>query len=264
LDRWTLAFATALLIILIVAGAVALVRDQSEDLPTTSTPLADAQTAGNAAPGFATIPSPGEAAAATAAASTSALLRIILTAAPATPVAVAGAAPKAAQPLPAQSIPSSASGDAMASATPSIPGVSPVPSATPGPAQLGDVPIQPPVFVPEIAWPASRPGAPALGSLTGTGPPGAVVRIYDGKALIGQTQAGEDKEWRCHVPSTLQPGSHVLSVTLSYSGPVTGTLLGAAVGATPGPAALASASLPATVIFSVPMTVSAAGTASVP
>jgi hypothetical protein len=233
LDRWNLAIAVVLLAILVLSLAAGFIQDQSMPLAVSSSLPASGQSTSSKDPGaFATPLSRSEAAAAIAAAGTSAARQGVVTAAPisATPTV---------------------------SATRTAPTV---PPATRAPVRLGDLTIQPPVFVPEAAWPVSRPGAPALGSLTGSAPPGAVVRVFDGNALIGQALAGADKGWRFPLPSTLGPGSHVLSASFTYTGTLPSTT-GAASGPTTTPA---PDTRPITVVFTVPLNVSTTGEATAP
>jgi hypothetical protein len=110
------------------------------------------------------------------------------------------------------------------------------------PVRLGNLSVVPPVFVPEAEFPVSVPGAPALGSLAGSAPPGSVISIFDGNTLLGQVQAGADGQWRFPVPSTLSPGRHVLTAVFSAAG--------AAAGARP-----------LMIVLSAPVIVSAAGEA---
>jgi large repetitive protein len=251
LDRWNLTIACALLVVLVAASAAALLQDGTTGLSGLSSPLAIGQSplpaaGGRGAAGFATPPSPAEAAAAIAAAGTSAARQGVVTAAPATLQAAASSQSRAS----AQT----------ASLAPSTRTPTSTPQSTRTPVWLGNLTVLPPVFVPEAAWPVSRPGAPAIGSLTGSAPPGAVVRIYDGSALLGQARADVDNGWRFPLRSTLQPGRHVLSATFDY----TGTLPSAAGGASGAAATLTPISRPVTIVFSVPVVVSASGEATAP
>lgn len=135
-----------------------------------------------------------------------------------------------------------------AAATPAaaVTTVAATPVAARTPVRLGNLSVVPPVFVPEAEFPVSVPGAPALGSLAGSAPPGSVISIFDGNTLLGQVRAGADGQWRFPVPSTLSPGRHVLTAVFAAAG--------AAAGAAPG-------SRPLMIVLSVPVIVSAAGEA---
>ena len=70
---------------------------------------------------------------------------------------------------------------------------------------------EPQVFAPLIIGP--EPGAPITvteaPTLTGEAPPGAVVRLFDGETLLGETIADADGVWTYTAPD-LSPGEHAI------------------------------------------------------
>src|SRR5450759_2393680 len=163
------------------------------------------------------------------------------TAAGGTPVASTTLTPAAAGPA----TPANAQAAAVpAAATPAaaVTTVAATPVAARTPARLGNLSVVPPVLVPEAEFPVSVPGAPALGSLAGSAPPGSVISIFDGNTLLGQVQAGADGLWRFPVPSTLSPGRHVLTAVFLAAGATAG-------------------GRPLMIVLSAPVIVSAAGEA---
>jgi len=74
-------------------------------------------------------------------------------------------------------------------------------------------PVVAPVAVPGIEIPAAglAPAADTPLTLRGTAAPGAVVRIYDGDVLLGETTAGPDGVWQLELPG-LAAGEHSLVV----------------------------------------------------
>ncbi len=85
------------------------------------------------------------------------------------------------------------------------------------------------VDIPEITPAAPVAGAFSLSALPpqsanslpvlhGFAAPGAVIRVFDGQTLLGETTAAQDGSWRFQTPSPLTPGPHLLRLVDTSSG----------------------------------------------
>ncbi len=76
--------------------------------------------------------------------------------------------------------------------------------------------------------PDLQPGEPVV--LSGTAPPGAIVRVFNGADLIGETRADETGRWQLETSQTWLPGNYSLSVSaVDAAGRPVGTLAPVAV-----------------------------------
>lgn len=81
-------------------------------------------------------------------------------------------------------------------------------------AQVSSTPVAATATVPPPTFANLAEGAqlaPGVSMLSGTAPAGAVVRLFAGDRLIGETMAGPDGRWSMPLPA-LAPGEHTLIV----------------------------------------------------